>query len=222
MTSKRKATRPKQRQQRQRQKRNRRLVALAAIALFIGGLGFFTWQETANIRALPADSIPDPVLGSEGATIEIVEYGDFGCHACRAWHNSGIREQVLATFGEHVRFVWKDFPVITAQSPQAAEAGHCASAQGRFWEFHDYVYENFNHLSNENLLDYAAAIELDMELFQTCLDEGQMSLKVRTNLQEARRLGLRGTPGFAVNGRILGGPPNFDRLAQLISSEISN
>lgn len=94
MTSKRKATRPKQRQQRQRQKRNRRLVALAAIALFIGGLGFFTWQETANIRALPADSIPDPVLGSEGATIEIVEYGDFGCHACRAWHNSGIREQV--------------------------------------------------------------------------------------------------------------------------------
>lgn len=128
----------------------------------------------------------------------------------------------LATFGEQVRFIWKDFPVITAQSPQADEAGHCASAQGRFWEFHDYVYENFNQLSEESLFDYAAPIELDMDRFQACLDEGEMSLKVQTNLQDLRRLGLRGTLGFSVNERMLGGPPNFDTLAQLISTAISN
>lgn len=71
MESKRKATRTKQRQQKQRQKRNRRLATLVAIVLFIGGLSVFTWQQTANLNSLPADSVPDPALRSEGAVVEI-------------------------------------------------------------------------------------------------------------------------------------------------------
>ena len=149
--------------------------------------------------------------------MEIVEYADFGCPACRAWHNSGIREQVLATYGDQVRFVWRDFPVITPQSPKAAEAGHCAGRQDKFWEYHDLVYESGAGLSVSLLKQYADQLELDRTAFDQCLDQGLMARKVQANDQQARALGLRGTPGFTLNGRPLPAPPSYDQLAGLIA-----
>jgi len=221
MATKQKMTRRERRAQQQRQQRVRRWTALGGALLLMAFIVYFTWQQTAGHSALPAESIADPALGPPDAPVEIVEYGDFGCPACRAWHNSGIREQVLAEFGDQVRFVWRDFPVITAQSPVAAEAGHCAAAQGQFWAYHDHVYENFAGLDQEQLINYAQAVGLETEPFVQCLEQGQMAAKVRTNDNQARRLGLRGTPGFTVNGRVLPGPPSFEMLANLIRTELA-
>ncbi len=113
--------------------------------------------------------------------------------------------------------MWKDFPVITPRSPEAAEAAHCAGAQGMFWDYHDYLYENAEgDLRTDSLKEYATAIGLDEAAFSTCLNAGQTSDKVRENLQQARGLHLRGTPSFTVNGEILPGPPSFQQLQQLI------
>ncbi len=71
------------------------------------------------------------------------------------------------------------------------------------------------------LRDYAARVGMDMGAFDQCLTEGQMRRKVQANEQEARRLGLRGTPGFAVNGRPLPAPPSFEQLAALIQEELA-
>lgn len=182
---------------------------------------YFTWQETTLSSPSVAVAAADPAIGPESAPVEIVEYADFGCHACRAWHNAGIREQILTAFSDQVRFVWKDFPVITSQSPQAAEAGHCAAAQGKFWEFHDLVYEQFAGLGLDALQGYATRIGLDTTAFAQCLDQRVMRPKVQANDQEARLLGLRGTPGFAINGRPLPAPPSFDQLATLIQQELA-
>ena len=215
-----KARREERRQQKQRSQKIRTATTIAVVILFVGALAYFTWEQTGGSDALPAESVADPVLGGEQAVVEIVEYGDFGCPACRAWHNSGIREQVLADFGDQVRFVWKDFPIITAQSPLAAQAGQCASAQGQFWEYHDHVYENITNLSETNLVAAGADLGLDVEQLQSCLDQGLMVKKVQANEQEARRLGIRGTPGFAINGKPLGGPPNLEQLSQLVRAEL--
>ncbi len=210
-----------QRRQQQGQHRilGRWLLAAGIIALLTLVI-YMTWEETTGGVTQSAGLVDDPALGPETAPVVIVEYGDFGCTACRAWHNFGIREQVLATFGEQVRFVWKDFPVITPLSPRAAEAGHCAAAQGKFWEFHDLVYEQFAGLELNALQGYAAQIGLDLAAFNQCLEQGQMRQKVLANDQEARRLGLRGTPGFAINGRPLPAPPSFEQLATLIQQEL--
>ncbi len=221
MAANKKATRQARRAQKQQQQRTRRIIGAAVALLFVAFLGYVTWQQSAGSNALPPESVPDPALGAASAPVEIVEYADFGCPACRAWHNSGIREQVLADFGEQVRFVWRDFPVITAQSPKAAEAGQCASAQGRFWEYHDHVYGNYAGLATEQLVTYAADVGLDMAAFEQCLDEGHMRAKVQADEQQARRLGLRGTPGFAINGRALPQPPNYEMLVSLIQAELS-
>ena len=114
--------------------------------------------------------------------------------------------------------MWRDFPVITAQSPKAAEAGQCAYDQGKFWEYHDLLYERAPALSVSDLKAYAAEIGLDTERFNQCLDSSQHQATVERDEQEAFRRGFRGTPSFLVNDQPLVGPPSFDDLQKLLDS----
>ena len=153
--------------------------------------------------------------GNVAAPVTIVEFGDFGCPACRQWHRSGIKEQVQREFGDEVRFVFRHFPVITAQSPQAAAASQCAADQGEFWQYHDYLYENANGLAIDQLKGYAADIGLDTAQFNSCVDSGQHEDYVSADLELARRSGARGTPTFMVNGQIVANP-TFATLVNVI------
>jgi protein-disulfide isomerase len=219
--TKQKELRRQQRKTQQQKSRRGKWFGMAALVALLTAIVYFTWQETGGTSGLSAEEVADPMLGSQTAPVVITEYADFGCSACRAWHNYGVRDQVLATFGDQVSFVWKDFPVITPLSPQAAEAGHCAAAQGKFWEFHDTAYEQYSGLDMSALRGYASAVGVDLDPFDQCLEEGLMRRKVQANEQEARRLGLRGTPGFAINGRPLPAPPSFEQLAFLIQQELA-
>ena len=70
-------------------------------------------------------------------------------------------KELRAKYGDQIRFVWRDFPVITLLSPKAAEAGQCANEQGKFWEFHDLVFEHEGAIEASDLLAYAGEIGLD-------------------------------------------------------------
>lgn len=198
------------------QKTRQQWIGIGALALIVAAAFLFL---STRPKALPLDATrlaSNPTLGSASAKVVITEYGDFGCTSCRAWHNAGILQQIIAAYGAQVQFVWKDFPVITAQSPKAAEAGQCAFDQGKFWEYHDYLYENARSLGVNDLKSYAAQLGLDTEKFNACLDSGQNRAKVEQNLNEARTFGFPGTPSFLVNGQKLVGPPTFESLKSLI------
>ena len=220
MSKQKKSRRQEQRLKQQKKQRNRTigLVAVAAI-LVVAVVGVFVVQRGgASANALQLD---DPALGPETAPVTIVEFGDFGCPACRSWHRASILEAIMDQYGDQVRFVWKDYPVITTQSPKAAEAAQCASAQGKFWEYHGYLYDSADDLRTDNLKRSAAAVGLDQAAFSECLDGGQTKGKVQENLQAGRRLHVRGTPSFTVNGELLAGPPSYQQLEQLILAELS-
>ena len=102
----------------------------------------------------------------------IIEYGDFGCTTCRGWEQAGVLKQIVAAYGNQVHFVWRDYPIITAQSPQAAEAGQCAFDQDKFWQYHDLLYAKAPALSISNLKSYAAQIGLNTAQFDQCLELG--------------------------------------------------
>ncbi len=193
----------------------RTLIGLALFAAFV----LLLWQQTTGGPTLPAAEVPDPARGPMDAPFEIVQYSDFGCPSCRGWHSAGIVDQLQETYGDKVRFVWKDFPVVTPYSPKAAEAGHCAASQGKFWEYHDYLYESTTNLRDDGLKAAARALGLDRSAFDACLDSGQMAGKVQANDNAARRLGIRATPGFTVNGQVLAAPPSFAQLARMIDSQ---
>lgn len=155
-------------------------------------------------------------MGAENAPIVIIEYGDFGCTTCKVWHQAGIRDQILQEYGDKVLFVWRDYPVITGQSPKAAEAGQCAFDQNKFWEFHDYIYEQTTSLDVESLKANARAIGLEGVTFDECLDSGKNKAKVNDSMQQGFDLGFPGSPGFVVNEKKLPGPPMYATLKGII------
>ena len=113
--------------------------SLIGIILFAA---LFVWRSAdRNAGEAFAESLPQNLDGVPNAPVQIVEYGDFGCHSCRGWHNSGTKEALKDQYGAQISFEFRHFPVITAQSPKAAEAGQCAAEQDKFWEYHDYIYE---------------------------------------------------------------------------------
>jgi protein-disulfide isomerase len=201
------------------QRARRQWLGYGALALIL--IAAIFWNASRP-KAQPLDETrlaSNPTLGSDSAKVVITEYGDFGCTSCRAWHNAGIMEQVRAAYGDDVQFVWKDFPVITAQSPKAAEAGQCAFDQGKFWEYHDLLFANAPALSVSDLKNYAAQLGLDTAKFNQCLDSGQNRAKVEQSLNEAQRqYAFPGTPSFLVNGKKLVGPPSYETLKSTIDS----
>ena len=196
---------------------------MGALTLILFAAVFFV---SSRPKAQPLDETrlaSNPTLGSDSAKVVITEYGDFGCTSCRAWHNAGVLEQILATYGDQVQFVWKDFPVITAQSPKAAEAGQCALDQDKFWEYHDLLFAKAPALNVSDLKEYAAQVGLDTTKFNQCLDSGQNRAKVEQSLNEAQRqYAFPGTPSFLVNGKKLVGPPSYETLKSTIDSILAD
>lgn len=180
-----------------------RWAAVAGVVLLLAGaLLALSMGQGGGDPAAAGEISPANVLGSPDAPVQVVEFGDFGCPSCRAWHNSGIKDQLQADFGDQISFTFRHFPVITRQSPQAAEAAQCAAEQDAFWQYHDSLYEQAppGGLAPADLKLYATRLGLDGEAFADCLDSGRYEAYVERDVQAALDLGARGTPSFYVNG----------------------
>lgn len=186
-------------------------VILTAFAIFRQS----TVVPVADLERIALTNVDGPL----DAPVSVVEFGDFGCSSCRFWHNQGVKGQLQATYGEQVHFVFRHFPVITLNSPKAAEAAQCAGDQGQFWEYHDYLYEEARDLSDGALLGYARVLGLDTAVFTDCLLNGQHADYVQTDLQSARAAGATGTPTFFVNGQLIA-VPSYENLSALIEQEL--
>jgi protein-disulfide isomerase len=164
----------------------------------------------------PASIDAAPALGPAAAPVTIVEYADFGCPACWEWHKLGILDQLRAKYGDQIRFVWRDFPVITLLSPKAAEAGQCAHEQNKFWEFHDVIYQHEGSIQASDLQAYAAEIGLNVEQFTECVTSRRYRDRVNAQQHEAFERGLKGAPAFFVNGKPIIGPQSLAVFEKLI------
>jgi protein-disulfide isomerase len=114
--------------------------------------------------------------------------------------------------------VWRDFPHTLAESPQAAEAAQCAFDQGKFWEYHDLLYERAPALGLGDLEGYATQVGLDAAKFNACLATHQEKAKVDHDLQDALNRHLPGTPAFLVNNRPVIGAQPFEYFTNLMDS----
>lgn len=204
MTRKKSNLRERRREQQDADTRARRLrwVAVLGVAvLLVAVLVAFRGGDENGAPEVQAGLSPANMQGSPDAPVQIVEFADFGCTSCRAWHQSGVKEQLMAEFGEQVNFTFRHLPVITLQSSKAAEAAQCAADQDAFWQYHDLLYEQAGpgRLSTSELKQYAAALGLDAATFDDCLDSGRYETYVQRDLQAALDMGARGTPSFYVN-----------------------
>ena len=180
-------------------------------------------QSTLILRLPPpraAISMKDvPVRGDAKAPLTLVEFADYECPYCQQIHP--VLQRLQKEFAGRIRFAFKDYPLpMHPNAPKAAEATHCAGAQGKYWEYHDALFER-KQFSPESLKSYAKDLKLDTSKFNACLDSGQMSGIVNTHAAEAQSLVLQGTPTFLVNGRLLTGDLSFEKIRAAILEELS-
>lgn len=149
---------------------------------------------------MAVDEDRDHVQGPADAAVTLVEYGDYECPYCGAAYP--IIKQVQARMGDRLRFVFRNFPITTSHphAEQAAEAAEAAAGQGRFWQMHDLLFENQEHLRGRDLRAYAERLGLDVEQFDKELAEHVHAERVREDFMSGVRSGVNGTPTFYING----------------------
>jgi protein-disulfide isomerase len=105
-----------------------------------------------------------------------------------------------------LRIEWRDFPYLGGESVDAAVAARAAQAQGKFWEYHDLLYQNQSSgFSDENLRALAEKADLDVKRFERDYENGSYAELVQKDFREGQRMGVNGTPTFLINDRVLVG-----------------
>jgi len=180
--------------------------------------------------------ISENYLGNLNSDIVVLIFSDFECPYCGAsegthkglidgfkaqdptWEAAIPKLRELAKDNK-IKLVFKQYPLDFHQYAQkSAEASLCASEQGKFWEYHDVLFENQNALSTAKLSEYAESLGLNVLRFDECLDSGIMREKVSADINEGNSLGVRGTPAFVINGQLLSGAQSFSAINQVINA----
>ena len=163
----------------------------------------------------------EPSQGPATAPVTMVEYSEFQCPFCG--RVSPTVKQVLQTYGDKVRLVFRDYPLpFHDKARPASEAAQCAHSQGKFWEYHDKLFANQQALDADNLKKYATEVGLDAAAFNQCLDEGRFKSVVEANQAGGEALGVQGTPAFFINGRFLSGAVPFEAFQEIIDEELKH
>ncbi len=161
----------------------------------------------------------DPYLGAVDAPIVIVEFSDFFCGYCKR-HFDQTFAPLLENYGGHIRYVYRDFARLTQESTPAAAAAQCAFEQGKFWEFHGDFFSNQDSLGADFYLATAEKHALDMTRFAECLEEGRYVNEVEIDGLDGQLAGVRGTPGFFINGQILSGAQPYSIFERMVQREL--
>jgi len=190
--------------------RNYYLLAIPAIiGIFVGVYLSIAENDKVenNETLLTAQKLVrngSPIVGNPNAPITILEWGDFQCTFCYRFHESSLdiiqREYIETGI---VNLVFKDFPLNGPDSVLAAEAAYCAEDQGKYWSYHDELYANWagektGWITDDSLNQFAITSNLDIEKFNSCLDDHKYRQRVLDLEQFGREIGIDATPSFLI------------------------
>ena len=159
-------------------------------------------QEKTTAQTLIQNG--SPVMGNSNAKITLLEWGDYQCTYCYRFHQSSkdvIIEEYVNT--GKINFVFRDFPLNGPNSVLAAQGSYCANDQGKYWEYHDETYknwegENTGWVTKDSLLQFAKTVNLDVNQFNKCMDDNKYKQKVLDNEKFGKNIGIDATPSFLV------------------------
>ncbi len=223
-----------------------RTVALVVVALavgFAGGVGYAlalldrtsvaeprSPQVAAPVEDAPAEGISAldidlegrAFLGEPDAPVTVIEMTDYECPFCRR-HRQQVLGDLLAEYGGRIRYYSLHFP-LTSIHPlafRASEAAECAHDQGRFWEYNEAMFDSTERLVPETLIALAGDVDMDVAVFSQCLTSGSKRDVVVGDIQAGQSLGVRGTPTFFINGKLLSGARPLDVFRKVIDAELA-
>lgn len=220
------------------------IVAFAIVVMPTGSDDGETDSAVANGSAAEAGKAPDETwerlvrrepddpmaMGDVDAPVVMVNYSEFQCPFCGKF----ARDTEPILIEEYVedgtlRIEWRDFPYLGPESTTAAQAGGAAAAQGKFWEFHDFMYgnqfpPNSGRLDEEYLARVAEDLGLDVDQFLTDMKSAATKGAVQDDFAEGKAIGVTGTPAFVINGvPVIGAQPTqvFQDIIEEAAAEVA-
>ena len=184
------------------------LLAIPVIIGMISGifLAFYPESETESNLLTSTKLIEggSPIMGDFNAPITILEWGDYQCTFCYKFHQNTLdilNEDFIKT--GKLKIIFKDFPLNGPDSFLAAEASYCAQDQKKYWQYHDELYRNWGGertgwITRESLDEFGNAVNLNLDEFNTCLDEHKYQSKVISLYEFGKEVGIDATPSFLV------------------------
>lgn len=207
---------------------NRFLLIFGAIIVAFFGLLFFTKN---NADAPSDNSTAEPTMhvrGPESAPVTLVEYGDFECSACANFYP--LLKQVKEKYGDDLQFQFRHFPLIAIHpnAMAAHRAAEAAAKQGKFFEMHDKLYDNYSAwiaqaTNNPSPLfeRFASEIGLDIEQFKQDVNDSSTGDTIQADMREGQALGVTSTPTFVLNGRKIDeNPTTLEAFSELIDTAL--
>lgn len=204
---------------------NRFFVIVLIIIAAIGGLVFF--NKSSDQPQSNNTQLSEVKTGAGTTGVTLVEYGDFQCPACGQYYP--IVKQIKAKYGDKITFQFRHLPLneIHPHAVLAARSSMAADKQGKFWEYHDLLYENQTSWTNlsdptEVFDGYAEQLDLNMEQFRADRASDEVNSVVQADRAEAQRLGFASTPTFVLDGQQLDpSPQSFDEFVKKIDEAIA-
>lgn len=199
------------------------LVVFTLVLIFAAAAGFYIWQqmkeykavEKANQQAGVTETVKKTInpgtgyfLGSENATLTIVEFSDFACPYCDKAYP--VLRKIVARYPDKVKIVFRDLP-LHEHSVALAMGARCAGDQGKFWEMHDQLFANQNSLTGTSsevksmIYGLAGTIGLNAATFDACYQSKKYLTAISTDYTDASTLKLQGTPSWFLNNKLLTG-----------------
>ena len=192
-------------------------------------------KQPAAVEPVKISMDDDPIIGNTDAPITIVEFSDFQCPFCARFHTQTL-PSIIEEYIEQgkVKLVFRDFPIqsIHPNALPASVAAECANDQDKFKEMHDALFEKqneWNRLETADALSmfsqYASEMQLNQELFDSCLTSGKHISEIKKDMDDGRNYGVSGTPGFFVGNDQIGyvelkGAQPFDSFKKIIDAQL--
>jgi len=170
-----------------------------------------------------------PLKGNQNAKVTVVEFADFRCPFCERFYST-VESQLLKDYVDtgKVKFAFRQYPFLGPASTVAADAAECANDQGKFWEFHDYLYKNqppetdTSMYTTDMLTQAATTLGINGSQFRTCLDGKQDDAKAQADLTDGQKANVSGTPTFFINGTPIVGAQPYSAFQQAIEAALKS
>lgn len=181
-------------------------IILIICAVFFLGRGGETAQTQSQAKptVVPMTELVKEdswALGTPSAKVTLVEFGDFQCPTCKEYEPTV--EAVVKKYGDKIYFVYRHFPITQAHqfALSSADAAEAAGMQGKFWEYHNKLFQISPNLDKDNLLKVAKELKLDEAKFSSDLGSDAARQRVLNDMESANKVGVNGTPTFFINGK---------------------
>jgi predicted DsbA family dithiol-disulfide isomerase/ribosomal protein S17E len=158
--------------------------------------------------------------GEKSAPITFIEFSDYQCPFCG--RSQDVVKQVVAKYGDKLYHVFMDFPLTSIHplAMPAAAASRCAGDQGKYWEYHDLLFQRQAQLSAENFGKWAQELGMDGAKFAACIKEDKHQKDIQSSMEIGQKAGVTGTPAFFLNGIMISGAQPFEQFESIIQTEL--